>query len=225
LNQQGHTTFLLPSIDIIQEPNHPTHLDTLKKLKQTNIAIFTSANAVTASLPRWPADTHPKTIIAIGPGTKQALEKFSITALTPNTFSSEGLLAMPELKTPAHQNIAIFQGTNPKPLLKNTLKARGANVHTAFCYHRARPNFDATLELPHLIKQNIDTIISTSTESLQNLHDMLGKQGHAWLTSRTLIVVSPAMQTLAAKLGFESCLLASNASDTAIANALSPASA
>jgi uroporphyrinogen-III synthase len=214
LNKAGARCILFPSIDIKTLP-----LDrkaTSQSLTQANKAIFVSANAVIPKL-KLPEDT---TAFAIGPGTQKALAQYDIQAITPENkqFNSEGLLAHPLLQQITGQDIVIFCGKGGRTTLSGTLQQRGAKVEKIEIYERIKPNSI----MDGLEKENIDWVISTSSESLQNLWEIAGETHQPWLAKQRLLVISPKMQTLAHDLGFaQPTLVAVNASDMAIIEALS----
>lgn len=74
--------------------------------------------------------------LAVGKATARALEAKGIQAAHPEEESSEGLLATPELTDCAQKTIAILCGASPRPLLGDTLRARGADVSEYYVYRR-----------------------------------------------------------------------------------------
>lgn len=128
--------------------------------------IFTSVNAV-----RFAAlvdqGVWPQTI-AVGRATADALERAGHLPLVPSdTYSSEGVLQMPELATVAGAQIAIVTGEDGLKLMHETLSARGAAVQRIAVYRRvalplAAPALDAAL-------QDCDAALLTSGEALAHL--------------------------------------------------------
>jgi uroporphyrinogen-III synthase len=183
--------------------------------------IFTSANAVTAVMPYWPAQ-KPWSVFAIGPGTAQALAASSITAQLPKDgeYSSEGLLRLPALQSVSQQKIVIFSGLGGKDLLEKMLTAKGAHVQKIAVYQRVRPSTINTLDW----QQGIDFLISTSCESLESLCAMINPADQSILKHTQLVVISEKMRNLAIRLGFTKLpLVAKNASDAEILQVLATA--
>lgn len=220
LHQIGALSINLPCIEISGPPNPSLLKESLKNSTQDDYIIFLSANTLNFLGAHWP--TYKATLIAIGPGTETALKKINkLVRYIPEDFSSEGLLGLEVLQNPHGKKITIFCGENPRPLLAETLKARGAIVQEVICYRRVKPHFNVHTELGPLKAASIDCIISTSLESLNNLYEMLAEEGRDWLLSRQLLVISQAMLERAKELGFKkSPLLAKNASDAAIVERL-----
>ncbi len=215
----GAKAIHFPCIEII--PTDPHTLKTqIAALGPIDYAVFLSANAVHAALPVWPM-IHP-TIIAIGPGTDQALAQFERSAnYIPQHFSSEGLLELPLLKKLGGKKIVVFCGENSRPLLARSLRERGALVRECICYQRRCPSQN-TEQLSFIQSQKISAIISTSLESLNNVYYLLGSEGRDWLLNTTMLVISPAMAERCRELGFtHPALVAKNASNAAIMECLS----
>lgn len=220
LHQMGGLSINLPCIEISAPPNPLLLKERLNNSAQDDYIIFLSANTLNFLGTHWP--DCEATLIAIGPGTAAALKKINKTAdYIPEDFSSEGLLGLKVLQNPHGKKITIFCGENPRPLLAETLKARGAIVQEVICYRRVKPPFNVHTELSPLKAASIDCIISTSLESLNNLYEMLAEEGRDWLLSRQLLVINQAMLERAKELGFKKIpLLAKNASDATIVECL-----
>jgi uroporphyrinogen-III synthase len=219
LQEQGHHVVEFPCIAIIHTKGSPSLQKIAASQHLCDLCIVMSANAVPALPP-----IKRTNVIAIGPGTAMALERIGIIARVPDTFSTEGLLAMPALseRSIANKNIVIFSGEDPKPQLAKTLTCRRAVVQHAFCYKRVCPDIK-----PHSCPDlhDIDLIISTSPEALHNLCQLIGADQHHRLKNTALLVVSQKMRARAIDLGFSKVRLAKSASDHDIANSLLDADA
>ncbi len=159
--------------------------------------------------------------VAIGPGTARALSNHQINVdLMPLQHNSEGLLSLPELQLVAGKRIAIFCGDNARPLLKHTLQARGATITEASCYRREKPQMESEDVWNIISAQAINSVVTTSCESLQNLFALIGPKALSWISTRPLLVISERIKTLAIKMGVSKPLLAANATDQAIIEAL-----
>jgi uroporphyrinogen-III synthase len=214
----GGKTIVLPTIIIESTTHHTAFQQIIKNINNYDIAIFVSANAVDNVMPFW-QPRKSLTVIAIGPGTATALEKNHIAVdAVPVHFSSEGLLALPNLTQIQHKKIVIFCGENARPLLRDVLTERGANVDAAVTYRRRCPTLD-NKQLTSIAAQPIDHIITASRESLENLFSLFQAK-HDWLCQIPLLVISPAMALFAKQLGFHTVNIADNASDAAVVQAL-----
>jgi uroporphyrinogen-III synthase len=207
----GGRCILFPTLTIKTLPAEQI-AKAISQLSSTDKIIFTSANAVHPVIPHWSA-LSSAAVFAVGPGTASALANLQITAKIPTEFSSEGLLALPDLQTVHHQQIVIFSGIGGRTRLQEELKKRGATVQKIAVYQRECPVLTAIF--PPIEK--ISLVISTSEESLKNLWAMVGPEGQTWLKEQRLLVISTEMQRLAQRLGFKHpAIRADNASDEAI---------
>lgn len=205
LKKMGHHVIELPlfSIETIFFSAATDHSDMM---------IFVSANAVSAYFEqsKWVA----KTVIAIGPATKAALEKEAISwAICPEHYASEGLLAMPCLQEIHNKSIKIICGERSKPLLKQELQARGAIVENVVCYRRNPIEYAITVLLPAL--SSVTDIVITSGESFEALLDLF-KTHTTWLLEKNIYVINDALRIGAERLGFRSVIQAENATNEAI---------
>lgn len=208
-----------PTIAIESLTQTPHFQQILHKINDYDIAIFVSANAVENTAPLWQPPKKPLTIVAIGPGTAQALTHHGIKVdIIPEQFSSEGILALPIFTQLQHKKIIIFCGEDSRPFLRETLTQRGAVVNETICYRRYCPKLNAS-QKQQLLSQQIDYIITTSQESLLNLCALL-KSELSRIQQIPLVVISPTMHTLASEMGFPQVIIAENATDDAVVQAL-----
>lgn len=212
----------LPCIEIVSDAAHPDVASLMHTIDSFHCLIFVSANAVHSLLNSYPEAANGKTVIAIGPGTGNALADHAVTVdFIPEHYSSEGLLKLPELNQVSGQHLLIACGHQSRTLLANTLRERGAKVAVCCCYHRKLPNIDTDIALPTQQRQHIDCIIACSAESLHNLQQLLSND-LAWLYSTPLIVISDKMAEQAKQSGWNTPIhIAENASESAIISTLS----
>lgn len=211
---------------LISEPQDWTPARAIfARLADYELAIFTSANAVSRALPlilERGGIPPSLEIAAIGQATAQALARHGIAhCLHPATgFNSEAVLALPRVQNVAGQAVMIVRGEGGRELLAETLTARGAVVAYAEVYRRERPTADLQPLLDRWQRGEIGTVVVTSSETLRNLFDMLGVAGQDDLRQTVIITVSDRTRQLAAQLGCRHLRLAREASDHAIVAAL-----
>ena len=97
--------------------------------------VYTSANAVESSLRQLPRPTRSK-IAAVGRGTARALAAhgLAVEAIPTTTADSEGLLALDCFADLRGQRVLILKGRGGRPLLREELARRGAEVVTGDVY-------------------------------------------------------------------------------------------
>lgn len=184
----GGEAFEFPALEIEAVP-----LDALAaplaQWAEADLAIFISPNAaqfgMAAIRARGLAD--PVQAFAVGPGTARALQALGVRGvITPDGQDSEALLGLPQLQTVAGKRVIIVRGVGGRPLLTETLTARGARVALMECYRRLRPEADATPLLARWQAGGIDAVTVTSAETLHNLAALLGKAGKPLLVRTPL---------------------------------------
>ena len=187
--------------------------------------IFISANAVTQG---WPflktAGGIPDNcrLIAVGKATAEAIQRCGgkVDLMPSSDFSSEGVLALPQMQQVAGQRFLIIRGEGGKETLATTLRQRGAHVVYAEVYRRATPPLDFTA-IGGVDGAKIDVITISSGEALQHLASQARAKQQTWLFNLPLIVVHPRLVNLARQLGFTlTPQVADNASDAAVIAAL-----
>jgi uroporphyrinogen-III synthase len=202
----GGAAILFPLL-AIDEPRHPQPaIEIARALDRYDLAIFISANAVEHGLRYVDAHGHwPQSlrIAAVGAATARALqEHHRPAAIVPaDGYNSEALLAHPELQNMHGKRVVIFRGEGGRELLGDTLKQRGAQVDYAEVYRRTKPPVDSQVLLDAWQRSGIDAIVVTSNESLQNLFDLVGPVGQAYLQRTQLVVMSERAAELARQLG------------------------
>lgn len=225
IRNAGGNAVHLPTI-AIAPPNDVLLLhQQLSTLEQQDIIIFISPQAVYQTAP-WLDASQPNlsrsTIIALGEGTAKALRnlKIPLASMQPNDWHSEGLLALPVLQSIHHKKIALIKGDKGRTLIESTLKERGAFLTTLIAYQRVLPKMAMEAYQDLLHRNEIDIIICTSNEILQNLLTLLDSKGLNAAQKLPIIVISERMRLQADQCGFHHQILAPNASDDALISVL-----
>jgi uroporphyrinogen-III synthase len=204
----------------------PEFFQTVERLKDYQLAIFISVNAVNIALDAieqrggLPATLK---VAAVGKATAEALSRHGHPPdISPqDRYDSEALLATPRMRSLQGQKVVIFRGRGGRELLAQSLRERGAQVSYAECYVRQRPAAGQPL-FGAETQCDPDIIVVTSNEGLDNLCHMAGVTGRDRLLSTPIVVVSVRMRDHAQQLGFSSdIVVAERASDPAIMQALS----
>ena len=188
-----------------------------------DIMFFASRNAVDYALPLFPGGRLPMgpRLAAIGKATADALAAAGRAPdLVPaGRYDSETLLTHPALQDLRGQRVLIVRGEGGRPLLGETLRARGAEVRFAEVYRRALPTVDPARLVADWAEQ-VHLVTATSGEILDNLIQLLGEAGRGALLATPLVVVSERTRQEAQRLGFARVELAERAEDAALVVAL-----
>lgn len=220
----GGRAVRFPTLEI-REPRDPAAAKALlHDADSFDALLFVSANAVERAVPHLPA--RPRAAIgAVGEATARALRTHGLVpAILPvGPSDSEGLLAAPALAEVRGRRVLIIRGEGGRPLLGNQLVARGAEVRYAEVYRRALPALDAG-PLVARWRDEVQVVIATSREVLDNLVALLGTAGLERLRETPLVVVSERLATHARALGIGRIVVADGASDEALLQAACAAS-
>ncbi len=226
LEEAGYTPVQLPTLEI-REPDEVESMQALvESLQNYDLAVFISVNAVIRGLgyilarSDWPQQVK---IATVGASSAAALREHGLTAdLVPaHQYNSEALLALDELQDMHGKRVVILRGNGGREHLRDTLRARGAEVDYFEVYRRVCPETDAQLMHSLLQTGALDVIIVTSNEALQNLFSMAGADCQPQLRTLPLVVASERQAQLAQQLGFEhAAVIAKHAGDTALVEAV-----
>lgn len=188
-----------------------------------DLMYFVSPNAVEQALAQSADAGWPRVhwVAAVGRGTAKGLKAAGRAPdLVPSDrYESEALLEMPELADMRGRRVLIVRGEGGRGLFAEAMKARGAEVHFAEVYRRARPSVDAAPLLARWAAE-VDFAMATSDEVLLNLAEMLGPEGRERLLATPLVVIAERTAKTAQDLGFSRVRVAERAEDAAILRSL-----
>ena len=141
-------------------------------------------------------------VFAVGPGTARALAEAGVAnVIVPDGQDSEALLALPALAEVAGWHVVIVRGVGGRPLIADTLAARGAQVGYLECYRRVRPQADAAALLARWRAGGIDAVTVASAETLVNLVALLGEGGASLLAKTPLFAPHEKIAEAARRMG------------------------
>ncbi|TQV70776.1 uroporphyrinogen-III synthase [Exilibacterium tricleocarpae] len=195
-------------------------------LDHYQVGIFVSRNAVHHALEwidrYWPQPPLGIDYFAVGEATARALREDGIVAQSAQqAMNSEALLALPVLQAVADKKVVIFRGRGGRPLLAEQLCARGAQVQYCELYQRRLPAEAAATMARSGLGRRADVISVHSGETLTNLEQVIETNGQVVLRHLPLLVPGQRVAELARELGFDTVVVAENATDRAMLGALS----
>lgn len=227
LSQLGLESVHMPLLEI--QPLEPLPQDARQCLLDLDLyehVIFVSANAALCGLEAidgfWPQYPVGQQIWAVGETTGQLLRSAGMSAHWPETeMNSEGLLALPGLDAVAGTRVLIVRGEGGREKIAQVLGERGAKVDALRCYRRKGKSYQVE-ELYDLFPVASPALILVSSgEGLEHLSRLLHALENSNLADHTLVVPSARVEALARDLGWRDLLLAKNASDAAMIEAVS----
>ncbi|MDQ3566189.1 MAG: uroporphyrinogen-III synthase [Pseudomonadota bacterium] len=223
IEAQGGSVWVHPVIEIRDPADPAATRRRIDRLSSFDIVIFISANAAERGL-RLICERGKSlqgiTVIAVGPATAARLYALGVGEVTlPAQADTEGLLDLDALRHPDKKRILIFRGADGRPLLGEILQARGACVDYAEVYRRTRSRLSAKALLERWEQGQIDVVITTSSEGLRNLFDIIGERQNL-LLGRAIAVMNERMAVHARELGCTHPIVAADASDAGLLAAL-----
>jgi uroporphyrinogen-III synthase len=207
LRRLGMTSIELPTLAIVPTPLD--WIDALPPLSSIDCAVFISPNAVMhffngVDATQWPPNIQT---IAMGTGTANALMDRGITVHhLPSTANSEHLLMLDILKPVKHQTMLLIKGHGGRDLIEHTLNERGATVFAAEVYRRELPIIDNNFVHALWHHDEVDMILITSHEAMQNLFTIFGPAARAWLCSKPFLMLSSRLATHASAYGVKTII-------------------
>lgn len=212
IEQAGGVVVACPALAIVATTT--AWLKALPPLESIKHAIFISANAVhyyfialqQAGL-IWPALIQ---VIAIGQATTRALIAWGIRVdWVPTTADSEHVINLPSLQQIAEQSILLVKGEGGRAVIAETLRQRGAKLHSMDVYRRVPPTFSPQQVESLWRNDAVDIILFTSHFAMQNVFTLFGEQANAWLCDKPCIVLSKRLAAAAQALGIKKSIISS----------------
>ena len=226
INEAGGQAVLAPLLSIAPPLNPSTAKSLLNAAEPWDWLIFISANAVRGVLgvDGWMGPVAGATrLAAVGEATATALAEAGLTVdLVPYPqFNSEALLADPRMAQVAGQRVLIVRGEGGREHLAETLRERGADVAYAEVYRRVPVSIEAFSSSLNLWQEaNFDAVVVTSGEALAHLTGLLRETGLDSHPRPVLVVPSERIANQAAEQGWPGILIAEQASDEGIVQAI-----
>jgi uroporphyrinogen-III synthase len=218
--EAGGRPIPFPTVEI--ESTEPTASRTLLD-QRWDLIVFVSRNAVERALPLFPGGRLPAEpdLAAVGAATARALTSAGRPPdLVPTgRFDSDALLSSPGLADMRGKQVLIVRGVGGRPLLGDTLAARGARIAYAEVYRRVLPSADASALVAGWSRE-VHLVTATSGEILDNLLALIGAPHLPLVLATPLVVVSERTARAARKLGFALVEVAERADDEAVLAAL-----
>lgn len=229
------TAVRFPVIEIKQHEQPQEAKKILAELKQYQLAIFISSNAVEHTLRlsnRQQLNAlQSLSLISIGTATTEYLHSRLAEhnrQATPSIITNSGndslsMLLLPDLQTDKikGRKIIIFRGQNGNELLAEKLRERGATVDHATVYRRVIPQHKKTFINKIWTEHTPHLIIITSNNSLENLFFLLNQRQQHLLLDKQLVIIGKRMLEHTMKFGFtQRPLIATQSSDQGIIDSI-----
>lgn len=196
----------------------------LDHLPQFDLVVFISPNAVRMAMPHiqkkggLPARAK---VAVIGPGTVAELKKSGVrNIISPQEgFDSEALIGELSAVPLAGSRVLIVRGQGGREFLADALRSRGATVDYLECYRRVKPDRDLRELLSQPGRDEVKACIATSASIVENLFEMAGAAGRAWLCAVPFFVPHPRVAVAAFSRGAHTVFVAGNGDEALVAAA------
>jgi uroporphyrinogen III methyltransferase / synthase len=162
--QYGFSPVMAPAIAIAQKP---LPKDLSERISRVECVAFTSANGVQMAMNRidLASALEKKTIVAIGPKTRQALERWGLLAEVPEEYSSAGLERMLKGRC---RSILFLRSAQGSLYLSEGLRDAGLYVDDIALYDTV-PSGDPRLDELIMMCRSIDIFAFTSSSTARYL--------------------------------------------------------
>jgi len=223
----GWQAILFPVMNVLPVSLSTEDSERLACINCFDYIFFISVNAVNFALKLFNGrieKLQDLRCVAVGGATYNCLVSygFSNILVSERGFNSESLLSMLELRDLQGSHCLIVRGKGGRELLADSLLKRGATVDYLETYERVLAENDNMAEVEQLCLQNeISGIVIYSGDALHNLVCLLDKKNiKDKLLTIPLVVISQRVYKIAKEIGFKSIIIAEEASDSAMVNAL-----
>ncbi|MGR8934821.1 MAG: uroporphyrinogen-III synthase [Gammaproteobacteria bacterium] len=226
IEARGGMAVRLPLLEIRRLNSEEAANSAAEKFAAYDWVFFISANAVNFALQANNGTINRLSGVrfaAVGNATAKAMRdrQVPVDVVPKQGFSSEALLACPQLQQVAGLSCLVVRGRGGRELLADTLRQRGASVAYWEVYERVKPTLDIETIIARCDRKLLKILTITSGEALQNLIEMYGGSlPEQWL-SMPLVTVSSRIAAIARQAGFKQIAVAAESSDPAIINTVS----
>ncbi|MBS4022147.1 MAG: uroporphyrinogen-III C-methyltransferase [Dethiobacter sp.] len=209
IEELGGEAFEFPAIDIGDPVDFGPLDEAVARVDSYDWLIFTSVNGVDYFFRRLRhygrdiRDLKSARICAIGPKTKEKLEEMCLRVeYVPEEYRAEAILSGLRGKVANGERVLLPRADIAREILPDTLRRMGAQVDNVTAYRTVRGGGEAALLLQLLEEGMIHCVTFTSSSTVKNFVDMLGKDNlHHLLKGVRLASIGPITSASALDLG------------------------
>lgn len=220
----GAEVRVLPLIERVDLPETAADRTLIQNLDLFGHVIAVSPYAARRLLDRadtwWPQLPVGLNWYGVGASTAAVFASAGLVTQAPaDGFTSEHLLALPALQTPAGEKVLLARGQRGRELIRDSLLRRGAEVSELILYERRPPAWSEADLQQQLVDFDPHAIVALSGETLNNLM-ALGENSDHNLKQRLLVLPANRVAEQARGWGFERILTPDTLADDAIATGI-----
>ncbi len=228
LRELGAVPVEFPTIGILPPEDWADVDHGIKQLALYDWIIFTSVNGVKLflqrlfSLGRDVRDLKGPRVCAIGPKTAEALQELKIRVdLVPKEYRAEAILEGLRREDLKGKKILIPRARMARDILPEELRKAGSDVNVVEVYRTVQPRENVDEVRGLLKKRAISAITFTSSSTVRNFAEMMGKEEVGELTAPlTVASIGPITAETARSLGIETTVMPEEYTIPALVEAL-----
>lgn len=226
LSRLGAEALQIPAIRIRTKPDLSELDRSLRDLESYDWLIFTSVNGVRITLDRHdtlglePSELRKLRLASIGPATADALRERGLDPeFIPESFVAEEFAAgIPDADG---RRFLLPRAEGARPVLPETLRARGASVDEVLIYEAVRADADQTAL--QRLQNGVDAITFTSPSTAESFSEtvLMSNSDPTRLPGDPLIAcIGPITASAAERLGYSVGVVASRYTSQGLVDAL-----
>lgn len=209
IEQLGGEPVEFPTISITGPPDYTPMDNAIGCLDQYRWVIFTSVNGVKyffnrlRHLAKDVRDLYGARLCAIGPQTRKALEELTLRVeYVPSEYRAEEIVSgLKDLVEPGDR-VLLPRADIARPALPEGLARLGAVVDEVTAYSTVAGRGNVPLVAEQLSRGEIDIITFTSSSTVRNFVELLGRERVPALTARALVAcIGPITADTAREMG------------------------
>ncbi|ACV62134.1 uroporphyrin-III C-methyltransferase [Desulfofarcimen acetoxidans DSM 771] len=205
----GGESWEFPAIKI-EEPEDYTAMDSsIENIVQFDWLIFTSVNGVKYYMDRL--KQHKKDIrelkgirlCAIGPKTKESLEQYGLLVdYVPGEYRAEQIIEGLKDKVSPGTKVLLARADIARKVLPEALRELKADVTEVVAYRTLQGSSSSELLKQMLVDKEIDAVTFTSSSTVRNFVDLLGKENRVELLNGVVLAsIGPVTSQTAVEMG------------------------
>jgi uroporphyrinogen-III synthase len=214
IRERGAEPVLASAIEVCDAPDPSALHAALRELERYDWVLFTSPNGVERvvraldALGQGGERLGSRRIGVIGPGTREALERYGLFAeLVATEYTAESL-AHTLLARARPERVLIPRARVANPALPDILERAGVSVTVVVAYETRAVSGDERARVVQALEQGVDAILLTSGSTVAALAEALGDQARDLPARITVAAIGPVTHAAAEQYGVRVDLVA-----------------
>jgi uroporphyrinogen III methyltransferase/synthase len=210
ITELGGVPVRFPTIEIIKEKNLDKLYKAFENISGFDWVIFTSVNAVDIFFDELEGQGLDARVLkgikicSIGPNTDKKLrQRGGYSSIVPNKYCANGIIDALKEKLQPGGKVLLPRARGAGNILSEGLSSLGAEVEEIWIYKSAVPSVIENRSVQKIINGDVDVITFTSSSTVINFVDIIGKENIKKIASATHIAcIGPVTSDTARSSGF-----------------------